>query len=229
MIISNVRKQLGAFSLDISWCAGQEIIVLFGASGCGKSTILRLLAGLEQPDAGRIVVAGRTLFDDTINLRPEQRNIGYVPQYPALFPWLNVRENMLFAITKQAQKGQQPWIDAMTEQCGATGLLGKTVSQLSGGEAQRVALVRALVTKPSLLLLDEPFSAVDGSMRIQLRKLVQRLQQEWAIPVVMVTHDQTEAHLMGHRLIRLDDGRVKQEGKIDAMVQQTDRELRIAY
>jgi molybdate transport system ATP-binding protein len=229
MIIVNVKKRLAEFSLDATWRAGREITVLFGPSGSGKTTLLRLIAGLDQPDEGRVVIAGRVLFDETINLKPEKRRVGFVFQDYALFPWLSVKENILFGIPKRDRQQAAEWIQRLETTFQIDELLYKHPARLSGGEAQRVALVRALAPRPELLLLDEPFSAVHGQLRAQLRGFIKDIQNQWDIPVILVTHDLTEAHLIGDRLVRLEAGHVTYEGSVDGLVQNKTSELMAAY
>lgn len=229
MIIVSVKKQLPDFSMDATWRAGREITVLFGPSGSGKTTLLRLIAGLEQPDEGRVVIAGRVLFDEQTNLKPEKRKVGFVFQDYALFPWLTVKENILFGIPKKNRKQSAEWMQTLETTFQISELLHKHPAHLSGGEAQRVALVRALAPKPELLLLDEPFSAVHGQLRSELRSFIKNIQQQWDIPVILVTHDLTEAHLIGDRLVRLEAGRVTYEGSVDGLAQNSASELLAAY
>lgn len=229
MIIVSVKKQLPGFSLDATWRAGREITVLFGPSGSGKTTLLRLIAGLDQPDEGRVVIAGRVLFDGQINLKPEARHVGFVFQDYALFPWLSVKENILFGIPKKDRPRRAEWMQRLETTFQIHELLHKHPGHLSGGEAQRVALVRALAPEPELLLLDEPFSAVHGELRSQLRSFIKNIQQQWGIPVILVTHDLTEAHLIGDRLVRLEAGLVTYEGPVDGLVKNNASELMAAY
>jgi len=229
MIIVSAKKQLPGFSLDATWRAGREITVLFGPSGSGKTMLLRLIAGLDQPDEGRVVIAGRVLFDEATNLKPEQRRVGFVFQDYALFPWLTVKENILFGIPKRDRPKRAEWMQILETTFQIHELLHKHPAQLSGGEAQRVALVRALAPKPELLLLDEPFSAVHGQLRAELRSFIKDIQQQWNIPVILVTHDLTEAHLIGDRLVRLEAGLVTYQGPVDGLVKKHSSELLAAY
>jgi molybdate transport system ATP-binding protein len=229
MIIISVKKQLTDFFLDATWRAGREITVLFGPSGSGKTTLLRLIAGLEQPDEGRVIIAGRVLFDEKTNLKPEKRHVGFVFQDYALFSWLTVKENILFGIPKKNRQQASEWMQTLETTFQIDELLHKHPAGLSGGEAQRVALVRALAPKPELLLLDEPFSAVHGQLRAQLRGFIKDIQQQWDIPVILVTHDLTEAHLIGNRLIRLEAGLVTYEGSVDGLVQNNASRLLASY
>jgi len=229
MIIVNVKKRFSGLEMDAAWRAGREVTVLFGPSGSGKTTLLRMIAGLEQPDEGKITVGGRILFDEKINLKPEVRQVGLVFQEHALFPWLSVEQNIFFGLSHHERRAGNEWTRTLVDIFGIGALLGKQPAHLSGGEVQRVALARALSPRPELLLLDEPFSALHGPLRTQLRKFIKDIQGEWSIPVILVTHDLTEAHLIGDHLVRLDAGRVSYEGPIDGLVQNSSTEFMAAY
>lgn len=209
-----ITKALGAFTLDVAWEIGDELAVLFGRSGSGKSLTLRMIAGLATPDAGTISVQGRTLFRgaERLDLPPQQRSVGYVFQDLALFPHMTVEENILYGghgIEKQERR------DRCNDLVGRFRLSGyerRRPGELSGGQRQRVAIARALIRSPDALLLDEPFSALDAPLRTELRKLLRGLQRELQIPVVMVTHDLEEALELADRMIVYANGRVEQEG-----------------
>lgn len=211
MITIDVRKTISEFTLDVSFEFGREFVALTGVNGSGKTTLLRLIAGLDTPDEGRIVVSGRTFFDKGVVLPPEQRGVGYLFQDPVLFPWLTVDANIRFGLGR-SEKGRHAnkndWLIELCSQAGIEHLLERYPKNLSGGEAQRVALVRALALRPEMLLLDEPFSAVDMELRPSLRKFVSRIQREWEIPVLMVTHDHAEVHTMADKLFRLAGGKI---------------------
>jgi len=229
MIIVNIKKRFAGFEMDVSWRAGREVTVLFGPSGSGKTTMLRIIAGLERPDEGRIMVDGRILFDEKTNLKPENRRVGLVFQKHALFPWLTVKQNIFFGLPHPERRNGNEWTQTLVDVFGIGALLNKRIAHLSGGETQRVALARALAPHPELLLLDEPFSALHGSLRIQLRKFIKEIQKEWGVPVILVTHDLTEAHLIGDHLIRLNAGRVSYDGPIDGLSRNRAHQLMAAY
>ena len=210
--IDIIKRFVGfaGFTLDVDLEFGREFVAITGANGSGKTTLLRLVAGLDTPDEGSITVSGRTFFDSEVKLPPNLRNVGYVFQDAALFPWLTVEGNIRFGLDR-AQKGSAEtgmWLDELYIEAGIAHLLDRYPKNLSGGEAQRVALVRALVKRPEILLLDEPFSAVDMDLRPALRQFVKKIQREWEIPVLMVTHDHAEVHTMADKLYKLEDGRV---------------------
>jgi len=196
--------------LDLSIAAG-ETLVLLGPSGCGKTTTLRLIAGLEQPDAG-----GRVLFDgeDVTAQTIEARNVGMVFQSYALFPNMTVAENIGYGlrIRKQPAAQQRAGVAEMLSMMRIEALADRHIDQLSGGQRQRVALARALAVRPRALLLDEPLTALDAQLRDALRVEINLLLRRLGITTVYVTHDQDEAMALGDRIIVMDHGRVAQSG-----------------
>ena len=181
-----------------------ETAALLGPSGSGKSTLLKIVAGLEPPESGRVLFAGQ----DITHTPPERRGFALMFQDFALFPHLNVQDNVAFGLVEQGQRKAEARAQAvaMLERFGLQAFAKSKVWQLSGGEQQRVALARALITQPRVLLLDEPFSALDAELRLQLRQeFVQRIA-EFQMATVLVTHDETEARAMGTRGYRLLDG-----------------------
>lgn len=216
MITIDVKKSFPDFTLDVNLEFGREFTALTGANGSGKSTLLRLIAGLDTPDEGRIVVSGRTFFDKGVSIPPQLRRIGYLFQDPVLFPWLTVDANIRFALGR-AEKGRRAvknvWLTELCEEAGIENLLDRYPKNLSGGEAQRVALVRALALRPEMLLLDEPFSAVDMELRPSLRKFISKIQRSWEIPVLMVTHDLAEVHTMADKIYKLEAGSIVDSSK----------------
>ena len=185
-----------------------EFLAMVGPSGCGKSTILRLIAGLEDPTAGKIYVNGQRVD----LLSPQARNIGFMFQGYALFKPMTVAANIGFGlkIKGMPKKERQDRIAELVSLMGLRGLEQRKPAQLSGGQQQRVALARALAPRPRVLLLDEPFGAVDAKVRQKLRADTKKWQQELKIPTILVTHDQREALEMGDRVAIMNDGRFEQ-------------------
>ncbi|MFN8585314.1 MAG: ABC transporter ATP-binding protein [Dehalococcoidia bacterium] len=212
MIAVDIQKRLGDFALDVAFEAGHETVVLFGHSGSGKSVSLAAIAGLLRPDAGRIEVAGRVVFDAArgVNLPPQRRNVGYVVQQLALFPHLTAAENIGYGLTRTSATARRARIAELVGLLSLAGLEDRLPRQLSGGQQQRVALARALARPVDVLLLDEPFSALDETLRGDLRAELLRLHRELDVPVVFVTHDLREAHLLADRIAVIDDGKVLQ-------------------
>lgn len=207
-----IRVGLNGFSLDVAWTAGGGVSVLFGPSGSGKTLTLQCLAGLVRPDAGRIVVDERVLFDSAagIHVPPQERRLGYVFQGYALFPHLTVRSNVAFGLRRRplAERGHRT--AEVIERLGLAGLEDRYPRELSGGQRQRVALGRALAIEPALVLLDEPLSALDLPLRRALRDELQAILADWGMPAVLVTHDFSEAYQLGDRVVIYEAGRVRQ-------------------
>lgn len=211
--VSNLSKAFGATAVvsDISFEIGQgELVALLGPSGSGKSTVLRIIAGLETPDAGSIFLGGQ----DATHTRVQDRGIGFVFQNYALFKHMNVHDNIAFGLSvrKTPQPEIQKLVAEMLRRMQLVGLEKRYPSQLSGGQRQRVALARALAPKPKLLLLDEPFGALDAKVRLELREWIRRLHKEHDITTVFVTHDQEEAMDLADRVIVLHRGKIEQIG-----------------
>jgi iron(III) transport system ATP-binding protein len=186
-----------------------SLTAVLGLSGCGKTTLLRAIAGFERPERGVIRLGERTLEDAAgTYLAPERRGVGYVPQEGALFPHLNVRENVGFGLSRRERRGGA--VAELLDLVGIGALAERMPQQLSGGEQQRVALARALARRPQALLLDEPFSSLDASLRAHVREEVQALLREQGVTTVLVTHDQEEALSLAERVAVLRDGLIVQ-------------------
>ena len=206
-----IKKDFGAFRLDVDFTAENGVTALLGASGCGKSMTLKCIAGIEKPDEGRIALDGAVLFDSEkrVNLPPQRRQVGYLFQSYALFPNMSVRQNILCGLCQEKDRAvRERRLAEMLRMMRLEGLENHRPDQLSGGQQQRTALARILVGDPKLLLLDEPFSALDGhlrdSLKIELRDLLARFGRE----VLMVTHDRNEAYNMSERIAVMDAGRL---------------------
>ena len=193
--------------LRLTVAAGETVAVL-GPSGSGKSTLLKIIAGLEAPDAGQVFLDGR----DISGLPPQRRQCGLLFQDFALFPHLSVQDNVAFGLVEQGQRRAQARAQAvdMLQRFGLGAHTGARVWQLSGGEQQRVALARALITAPRLLLLDEPFSALDADLRLSLRAEFQQRIAAYGMAVLWVTHDEAEARSVGARGFRVVNGALQQ-------------------
>jgi molybdate transport system ATP-binding protein len=190
-----------------------SITVLFGPSGCGKTTALRCIAGLERPDVGLIQCGSDVWFDGECGLQlpPQRRDVGFLFQDYALFPHLTVGGNVAFPLRRVERTRVAELLTAF----GLTGLADRYPHQISGGQQQRVALARALARRPRVLLLDEPLSALDGPTRDDLRPRLRQLLGRFHVPIVLVTHDRTEAITLADRLVVMDGGRVIQQGTVD--------------
>ncbi|MFD2045651.1 ATP-binding cassette domain-containing protein [Ornithinibacillus salinisoli] len=206
MLNINIHKKLKNYSLEISFQVDNEIIVLFGPSGAGKTTILNCIAGITKPDSGIIQLNHTTLYETGKKPLPiQKRNLGYLFQDYALFPHMTVCKNVTYGMVDKT------FTDDLIRTVGIGHLLDSYPKQISGGEKQRVALVRALATQPKALLLDEPFSALDKDTRIDCQDELLRLHKLWKIPVIMVTHDYEEAEKLGDRILHLNNGRIMED------------------
>ena len=193
----NVAKRLGEASVALDLTAGEGLTVLFGPSGIGKTSVLNMVAGLLRPDAGRIAVAGRILFDSAagIDVAPQHRRAGYVFQDPRLFPHRRVRANLLYGAADDSG------LAATVAMLGIGHLLDRWPRTLSGGEARRVAIGRALLSDPAFLLLDEPLSSLDRARRGEIMDALLRVRDGAGLPILMVTHDPEEAERLGTRIV----------------------------
>jgi ABC-type Fe3+/spermidine/putrescine transport system ATPase subunit len=213
LVIENVSKHFGSLvavnnvSLDIE---PGEFLCFLGPSGCGKTTILRMITGFEQATSGNIIYDGKIIND----IIPQKREFGIVFQSYALFPNMTINQNIAFGLKmrKMPQKLIDERVGEMLELLGLIGWEGHYPSQLSGGQQQRVALGRALAINPSVLLLDEPLSALDAKIRLRLRTVIKKLQEELGITMIYVTHDQEEALALADRVVIMRDGEFRQIG-----------------
>ncbi len=207
-------KMVNGFTLDVEWEMDNELVVLFGYSGAGKSMTLQLIAGLLDPDDGYIRSDGGILFDSSLemNMPPQKRSFGYVFQDCALFPHMTVKGNIAYGINGLDRFETEKRVSEMIKVFRLEGLEDKLPSEISGGQKQRVALARALIRRPDALLLDEPFSALDNPIRLEMRRLLKEIRHEFNIPVVLVTHDIFEAYTMADKIIIYSGGRIAQIG-----------------
>lgn len=209
-----VRHRLGSFELDVELRSDARITVLIGPSGGGKTSTLRAIAGLDRPRAQRVTIGGRTVADSGAgrHLPPGERELGMVTQSSTLLPHRSALRNVALAVRDRDRATRLAEARSWLERVGAAELEDRRPSALSGGQQQRVSLARALAGRPRLLLLDEPFSALDAPSRTALRGLVRRLAHETGTPVLLVTHDPTEALTLADHLVVIEEGRVTQEG-----------------
>ena len=218
LIRVEVQKRLASqgrvFALEVDFASESERLVLFGPSGSGKTLTLQILAGLVRPDSGRIIVGDRVLFDKerNVNVPARHRSIGYVPQDYALFPHLSVADNLGFGLPKR-----WPWgldredrrrVAEFLESFELTNLSASLPRDLSGGQRQRVAMARALIRNPKLLLLDEPFSALDALLRARMRQELLKIQERFSIPVILITHDPEDVAAVAETVVVYEHGRV---------------------
>lgn len=203
---SNAKtKTLDNFSLKIE---KGEVISILGRSGSGKSTVLRLLAGLEKPEKGRLVIQDEVLFDNKTFLQPEKRGIGMVFQDYALFPHLTVAENILFGLFRMKKSEKKKRLQEVLELVELQDYGKRYPHQLSGGQQQRVAIARAVAPNPHLILLDEPFSNLDAELQGKIREELRDILKKANITSIFVTHDEKDAHILADRIVKLKDGRI---------------------
>ena len=208
------RRLSNAFTLEAELQASAGFTMLLGPSGCGKTTFLNCIAGFVRPDAGRITLGARTLFDSSsdIDMPVPERRLGYVFQNLALFPRLTVEQNIQYGLVKLPAEERRSRMMAMLESFRIPHLLGRKPSQISGGERQRVALARSLVTNPAMLMLDEPLSALDAASKSKILDDLRDWNAAHAIPILYVTHSPEEAFAVGERVVVLQSGRILAQG-----------------
>jgi molybdate transport system ATP-binding protein len=210
----NLQKKVNGFSLDIEWEIGHEPAVLFGFSGAGKSMTLQLIAGLIKPDSG-VVRLDDTLYFDSLSktdLPPQKRLFGYVFQDLALFPHMTVWQNILYGAPLLSGNEKPDRAHDLIRSFKLSGLEKRYPSEISGGQKQRVAFARALIRRPRMLLLDEPFSALDRPLRLEMREFLREVKETFNIPAILVTHDFDEAAAVSDQIIIYEHGRITQTG-----------------
>lgn len=207
-VVIDIEKHFRGFSLDVKWESSSRTMGILGASGSGKSMTLRCIAGIEKPDSGKIVVGGRTVFDSGqgIDLRPQERRIGYLFQNYALFPSMTVQENIGCGFRGSRQELESRVKDYL-RRYQLEGLEKHYPSQLSGGQQQRVALARMMIGEPEMILLDEPFSALDGYLKDVMQRDMQEFLKEYTGDMMLVTHSRDEAYKFCTELMLMRDGR----------------------
>ena len=221
----DIRKNLGAFTVDAGFEAGNGITTLFGKSGAGKTSIVQMLSGLMTPDTGKIVLNGKTLFDSASRLQvpAQDRQIGYVFQDARLFPHMNVRRNLEYGTRRRKKQGTDtPKFDDVIAVLGIEQLLDRQTHQLSGGERQRVAIGRALLSSPRLLLMDEPLAALDAERKWEIIPFIQSTQREFGIPAIYVSHAVEEVLQLADKMVLLVDGGVAASGPVEDVMNRPD-------
>ena len=211
-----------AFSLEIDFQGGPGITVLFGPSGAGKTLALDCIAGFTRPEQGRILLDDQILFDAAsgVNLRPQQRNCGYVFQNYALFPHMTLRQNLVFAAERHPRLERHRRVTEMLDRFHLSEVSGRRPHEVSGGQKQRCSIARALIGSPRLLLLDEPARGLDAPLRIELYALLRKVRSEYAVPILLVTHDLEECFELAEQMLIIREGHVVQSGSPRKILEQ---------
>jgi sulfate/thiosulfate transport system ATP-binding protein len=230
IVAENVTKTFGDFTAvdDVSVSVPEgSLTALLGPSGSGKSTLLRVISGLERPDAGRVVIEGK----DVTGLPPQRRGIGFVFQHYAAFKHMTVEKNVAFGleIRRRPRKETKERVGQLLELVQLTGFAKRYPAQLSGGQRQRMALARALAVEPTVLLLDEPFGALDARVRKELRAWLRRLHDEVHVTTIFVTHDQEEAMELADQIVLMNDGKVEQVGGARDLYERPENEFVMSF
>jgi molybdate transport system ATP-binding protein len=223
-----VRRKQGDFLIDASFNSkGIGVTALFGSSGAGKTSIISMVAGLVRPDQGRIAVDGHELFDSQkrIDLPPEKRRVGYVFQDGRLFPHLSVRSNLCFGMRRINPSDRYVAFDQVVELLAVEQLLERRPAKLSGGEKQRVAIGRALLTSPAILLMDEPLASLDHARKAEVLPIIASLSSEFSIPLLYVSHSFDEILNLADRIVFVDSGRVAAAGSVEELIRRRDLQL----
>ncbi len=223
MLEVDVKKRLRDFRLEVKLgVAKGEILMLVGDNGCGKTTLLNLVAGLQSPDEGRIALDGRPLFDSSlkVNVPPEARNIGYVFQSYALFPHMSVNDNVAFGLCTRhlSRREIDDRVKDHLESAGLWEIRNAKAVNISGGQKQRVALARALIIEPDLLLLDEPLSALDVRKQAAMRRDLRETIHASNVPSIIVTHDLRDVSCIGDRACLLETGKIVLSGEAEEVM-----------
>ena len=210
MLEARLEKRLGGFEIKAAFQAPRGVTALFGPSGAGKTSLVNLVAGLLKPDKGRIALGEKVLFDSSrkINLPPERRGVGCVFQDSRLFPHLSVKSNLLYGMRLVPPQRRRLGLAEVVELMGISHLMKRRPATLSGGEKQRVAVGRALLTSPRLLLMDEPLASLDQARKEEVLPFLARLPLEFNLPIIYVSHSTSEVKFLADRVIRLDHGRI---------------------
>ena len=201
----DVSRRLGDRVIAARFTAGPGLTALFGASGAGKTSILNMVAGLLRPDRGHIRIGDRTLFDGATDLPPEARRVGYVFQDGRLFPHRRVRANLIYGLDLAPPANRWMTLDEAARFLGIDHLLGRWPQSLSGGEAQRVAIGRALLAGPEILLMDEPLSSLDAARRGDIMAVIERIRDELKLPILYVSHDRAEVDRLATQVVEIGE------------------------
>lgn len=225
MIRIDVSRRLGDFNIEARFDADiKGIVALFGRSGAGKTSIINMIAGLLKPDRGKIELNGDVLFDAErgINIAPHKRRVGYVFQESRLFPHLSVRRNLEYGRRRAPAGEQGHGLDEVTEVLGIAGLLDRKPGSLSGGERQRIALGRALLSHPRLLLMDEPLVSLDLARKLEILPFIEEIRDRFGVPIIYVSHVMDEIIRLANTLVLIDDGRVAAVGSVEELTSRLD-------
>lgn len=211
----SIKKKLAFFDLNISFTLKKGLLAVQGFSGSGKTTTLDCISGIKTPDSGYIKLNDKYMYnsDEKINIKPKNRHIGYVFQNYALFPNMKVKENILFGVDKKNKNSIKYAMD-LSERMKIEHLLERYPSDISGGEKQRVAFARALAVKPKILLMDEPFSALDEDLKQKLYQDFLEIKSNEKIPMILITHNNTEAKMLSDEIIYVENGKIKRHEHI---------------
>jgi molybdate transport system ATP-binding protein len=219
MIDVDIALRIGRFALEVTFSVDAPVVGLFGPSGSGKTSVVNAIAGVQRPDRGTIRVNGEVLFDSVkrIDLRPEHRRIGYVFQDALLFPHLDVSANLTYGQRLRAPSQRVIHEDHVVELLGLAALLDRRPRTLSGGERQRVAIGRALLAQPRILLMDEPLASLDQARKLEILDYIERLRDDLRIPIVYVSHSVDEVKRLADAVVLLSQGRCVAVGDVDAL------------
>jgi len=224
-----LKKQFSSFTLDVDLTITQDKIGVFGPSGSGKSTLVSLIAGLEQPDSGMVRLNGETLYDQHTNCPTDKRRIGIIFQQPHLFPHLSVTDNLLYGFHRCAPEQRHIDFDSLVDMLQLGPLLERGVNKLSGGEKQRVAIGRAILSNPRLLLMDEPLSALDDTLKFQIIAYLKATCERFKIPFVFISHSLVEMRMMTDRAAIISQGRISEICSTEALARQRMAESPVGY
>lgn len=216
----NIKKNLGSFCMDVQFQSEASRIGILGASGCGKSMTLKSIAGIETPDEGEIIIHDRVLYhsNQKVNVKPQKRNIGYLFQNYALFPTMTVEKNIAAGLKGTKQENQKR-VREMIHRFRLEGLEDRLPGELSGGQQQRVALARIMAYEPEVILLDEPFSALDMFLKDRLQQELMEMLRDYKGTIIMVSHDRDEIYRFSEDLVIMDRGKVVTSGKTKEIFQ----------